>query len=269
MPIACDESVSTSILPSCTSAGFWGTTTLFPCTCAPPFCWHAGSAATFLQQASTSLKCLSYNFHMLSVLVWTLRSVSKQSQGLWQVNNILSDTAYAQPVSVSQTQLVSGGSCSSWFWPGNSNRSGVLWQVDQYLLDTPYIDSETPHFIDIGGNDILALLLMVRLAQRKCMYRGSHMCMWSFVLFTCFQRDLVFVHQVSAEPLIHAYVMVDTVLRPLQCRCSMAVRQSMTCQPSHRTSQWYTPCGPPAVVQHCSTAACSNCHAHSHMHSSI
>lgn len=153
----------------------------------------------------------------------------------------------------------------------------MLSQVDQYLLDTPYIDSETPHFIDIGGNDILALLLMVRLAQHKCMYRGFHVCMWSYVLFTyfpfalkmAFQRDLVFVQQVSAEPLMHAYIMVDTVLCPLQCRCSMAVRQSMTCQPSHRTSQWYTPCGPPAVVQHCSTAACSNCHAHSYMRSSF
>ena len=34
-------------------------------------------------------------------------------------------------------------------------------QVDQYLLETSFIDQQTPHFIDIGGNDILALLLSV------------------------------------------------------------------------------------------------------------
>ena len=34
-------------------------------------------------------------------------------------------------------------------------------QVDEYLLDTPFVDPKTPHFIDIGGNDILALLLSV------------------------------------------------------------------------------------------------------------
>ena len=34
-------------------------------------------------------------------------------------------------------------------------------QVDQYLLKAPFIDQQTPHFIDIGGNDILALLLSV------------------------------------------------------------------------------------------------------------
>ena len=28
-------------------------------------------------------------------------------------------------------------------------------------LDTPFVDAQTPHFIDIGGNDILALLLSV------------------------------------------------------------------------------------------------------------
>ncbi|KAK9846326.1 hypothetical protein WJX81_001544 [Elliptochloris bilobata] len=37
----------------------------------------------------------------------------------------------------------------------------LLDQVDQYLADAPYIDPQTPHFIDIGGNDILALLLSV------------------------------------------------------------------------------------------------------------
>jgi hypothetical protein len=50
--------------------------------------------------------------------------------------------------------------------------STALAQVTQYLSDQPYVDPQTPHFIDIGGNDILALLLAVRRRLADLARRG-------------------------------------------------------------------------------------------------
>ncbi len=60
-------------------------------------------------------------------------------------------------------------------WTPNGS---ALAQVNQYLSDQPYIDPQTPHFIDIGGNDILALLLSVRRppADLACHGRPARAC---------------------------------------------------------------------------------------------
>ena len=62
-------------------------------------------------------------------------------------------------------------------------------QVDQYLLEAPFIDQQTPHFIDIGGNDILALLLSVgcpleSASQLLTMQRAWHQASPTLCLFS-------------------------------------------------------------------------------------